>query len=43
MGKRISDVLHKPVDNLMYIWLVTIAMIVGLGFAAAVALLYAPK
>lgn len=43
MGQRIRGMLSKPVDSLMYVWLVTIGIIVGLGFAGAVALLYAPK
>jgi hypothetical protein len=43
MGQRLRGILAKPVDNLMYVWLVTIGIIVGLGFAGAVALLYAPK
>jgi hypothetical protein len=30
----------KPVDNLGYIWVVTIATIVGLGFAAWGAVLF---
>ncbi len=43
MGKRIVDVLHTPVENRAYIWLITVGLIVGLAFAGGVALLFTPK
>lgn len=39
---RLGKICEKPMDGLMYIWLVTIATMVGLGFAAAGAFLFFP-